>query len=167
MNADACFCDAGFEEFDDPDDQWDLEWKQITELLLLHLNSFGESKLVNQADVYQNRKRSLRDWLMFWRGTPTRPVNLSPVDRLILSTHDDQFPPAVVEVGIPPKLYVWTSTGHPILWISGVETGSDPDRPLRTIAGQRPVLRYELKWECLLGNAAPYGASNNLPGTLK
>jgi hypothetical protein len=152
VDHDVCFREAGFSEFADTDEDWDRDWEVIVGRVLAFLQARGTSRLRNGADVRRRRPCRILEWLLPWH-VPTEAVAFSPRERLLLSTHDDRFPAAVVEFGDPPAVMVRASDGHPILWLDFAATlnGAEAEASMRSIAEGRPIRRLELRWDCLTG----------------
>lgn len=149
IDDDACFAAAGFTRFADTDGHWDSEWKHIVGALLEVLRRFGEMRLLNRDDVFVGEHRR-KGWLARRRSV-MEPETLSPLDRLVLSTQDDQFPDAVVTFGDVPKVTVRCGRGHPILWIALDSMAAEIDDDiLKFVADGRPVVRCDLKWAHLV-----------------
>jgi hypothetical protein len=157
VNADQCFINAGFSQFGDQEDEWDVdqwdsEWRVVVGLLIGELRKCGEDHLRNRADVWAYRGKRWWEWLIPW-CKPVEAVDLPPVDRVVLSTEEDWLPDAVVDFGEPPAVTLYSGTGHEILWVAATARAGVSGAALaRTVAEGRPVRQYDLRWECLLGS---------------
>ncbi len=153
VGGDVCFEKAGFTEFsaEAGDEAWDAEWTAIIRSLLGYAARFGPLCLLNEPDVFEPEERSFLQRCMFWFRRPRRAVELSIAERLELSTRDDWFPAAVVAVGDPAVMQLWSSRGHPILWVDvHASLSLAPQALAQAIAGGRPIQQYALAWQYLL-----------------
>lgn len=148
INADACFENAGFTEFEDTDDQWDSDWRTIVELAIQYLSRFGTPAVRTPiVPVVQNR---LLDRVL--KGSPKfTNVTLSLTEQLVLTMMDDQFPHAVIDFGNVPDATLVTGDGHPILWIiANADARFFPEDMVKRIADTCKYHRRELNWPHLL-----------------
>lgn len=147
---DECLRVAGFAELAELDDAWDAEWREIVERTVGWLEAYGSSRMPQPVEVREVQSRSLLDRLL--GRTPSKPVDLSVVDQVILLTEDDQSSPAVVEFGEPTTASLRACDGHAILWIStSPEADLDRHAMLAGIAGDRPIEKIDLAWDRLIG----------------
>jgi hypothetical protein len=145
---DCCFEKAGFTEFSDSDDQWDTEWKGVLFRLLRFMAQFGAHTLLNANDV----ESPVRNWWGRLLSFQSPKIVLAPLERLLLSTVDDQFADAVITFGDPPLIVVRTGAGHPVVWLTiAPPTSLSVSSLVRQIAEDRPVARLELDWKYLIG----------------
>ncbi|MBE3123248.1 MAG: hypothetical protein IMZ65_00410 [Planctomycetes bacterium] len=150
VNADACFSAAGFEEFTDPDDQYDREWQEMIAHSLDYLGRFGCPKVRRAAEVYENLPL-LQRWLNRLRFLPgTRRVDLPIVEQMDLVTTDDRFGNVAVEFGQESRVLLKAGHGHPILFVQfAVPCGTAIEDFVRQVAEERPVSRRMLDWSKL------------------
>ncbi len=150
-DADECLRLAGFTDFADTDDAWDVEWRGIVERAVEQLAVHGAPRMRKRVEVEEVQARSILERLLRAKP-PGRSLNLSMVEQLILLTEDDQFPDAVVEFGEACSVSLRTRGGHAVLWVA---TGSDVclerDEFLKGLAEDRPIEQTDLDWNYLVG----------------
>ena len=141
VDHDACFTHAGFSDFKDSDENWDLEFERIVVRLLSRLSKYGEPVVIQKVE--------------FWRPFLDRLLRKETVaslfDQILAPSRDDQFPDCVVGFGDPPKIILRTGMGHSIFWLTySREASMDLDELIRFLAEGRGISRTELEWKHLL-----------------
>jgi hypothetical protein len=134
VNADACFQAAGFTEFDDVDDAWDLDFATLVADVVALLSPLGATT-VRACELVPARSldRLLR------RGN-ARPS--TPRERLLLAAEDKMFGECEVEFGAPIRAAACTSNGHPIVWLWARDL--DPQTWLASLARGRPLVETRI-----------------------
>ena len=152
VNADACFAAAGFTEFDDPDDQWDQEWRDLIGRSLAYLERYGSPRVRQAAQDYEPLPL-LNRWLnsVLLRPTFKRvDMDLPLAGQIDVVTDDDRFWNVVVEFGAEPHALLRAGNGHTILFVQFTEQGETAaEEFLHQVAEGRPVNRRELDWSML------------------
>jgi hypothetical protein len=141
MTADTCFREAGFTDFGDGDEQWDIDAAGLLSRLLDELCRFGAARLTSEP---VEKHQSLFQRLL------CRPEPLSLREQIEVRTVYDEFPDCVVTFG-ESAVTLRTGGGHHIFWISLPRTEiAWLTAALPRIAGEHPLVRTDLKWDCLL-----------------
>ena len=154
MDADFCFSEAGFADFEDSDDTWDQQWREVIERAFLMLERFGPARLSKGIEVYEICQSGLIRRLIEILGLvnpPTKRVQLSVLEQVIVAADDHHFGDVVINFGQPTKASLRVGQGHPVLWI-GFRRGCvwAPKTLVENLAEKRPVERTPLKWEVLI-----------------
>jgi len=142
VNHDACFKDAGFEDFDDADDVWDANAGGLLSRLVDHLSRYGSARLVSEPVV------RMQPWYrrVFAESAP-EAIDLR---EQIVAPMWNKLPDCIVRFG-EAGVALRTGCEHHIFWISLPEQESVLfERAVGQIAGPHPTVRTELKWEHLL-----------------
>jgi hypothetical protein len=149
VNADACFAEAGFTDFDDSDEQWEQEWQEMIGRLLAFLKRYGEPRAVRSPEVFlaQSALRRLASRIL---GRKQPPLELSILQQITVVTQDDQFGDVLLCFGQEGKAGLWTGTGHEVLVVKGVESQTGRQELLADLAENRPLVHRKLDWSKLL-----------------
>ncbi|PRQ08284.1 hypothetical protein [Enhygromyxa salina] len=163
VDADACLAEAGFADFADSEDAWDDELEALISTTVTTMTvRFGDPDVtVHEPPTHPpwlQRLDSFLGGLLLWRSRP-KPTARTPTLALQTAAQDDQ-PPAFAHVGFgaaahrhgePHRAGVFTSDGHPIIWVWLEDSVADawPDIA-REIAGPLPCSEIDLAWERLL-----------------
>jgi hypothetical protein len=161
VDADACFVAAGFHEFDDSNEKWDQDWRNLVIRTLQQLGQVGTLHVRMEADVYKydstaSIPRRALGWFLADK-MPLKKFPLSLVDQIITVTSDDRFGDVLVDFGEPARSCLLSGRGHAILWIGWASTDWTPGGFIERIAGGLPVIRTTLKWHELLPNTGQAG----------
>jgi hypothetical protein len=149
---DACFQQAGFADFSDGDEGWDAEWDSLIAAAVANLaQHFGQVQLIAEDNPRRGLLHNLASkFLPHQRAT--RLSELSPVERLLWSTCDDQIPCTMADFGQEQAVRLRTSDGHRVLWISAAPgTAFDAAEFATSLAAGRVVRFTELEWGDLAG----------------
>ncbi len=111
VDHDACFNAAGFNDFDDSDDEWDQDLHTFIDHILKGLETMGNMSI--RALDKPKYRRSLIERLM---GKPE--LIATTTSSLFCVATDDQFNGAIIDFGTPSKCTLHISNGHPIIWLS-------------------------------------------------
>lgn len=141
MNDDACFRDAGFTDFGDGDELWDVQAGELLSRLLAELTGFGAPRPMSEP-VERNRPLFSR---LF---SPPAPLTLR--EEIEARTISDEFPACAVAFG-ESGVTLRTADGHHIFWVAlpHAEAASFT-QALSRISGEHPLVRTDLKWDRLL-----------------
>ena len=154
MNADACFLAAGFDDFDDPDDIWDQQWREVIGRVLGFLERLGPARLSKGIEVYEIVHSGLIRRLigyLFPDTLPRKRVQLSVLEQVFVATQDDHFGEVLIDFGQPAKASFTPGPGEPILWIGFQgQCGLTPEMLMAGLAENYPITRTLLKWEMLI-----------------
>lgn len=141
VNPDVCFREAGFTDFGDGDEWWENEADSLLTRLLVALSRYGPPRLISEPikrhDSWFRRLFS-----------KTKPYDLC--QQIELPIQWDSLPDCIVSFG-QSGISLRTGSGHRIFWISlPLSEAAAFSNLVGEIAGPHPILRTELKWECLL-----------------
>jgi hypothetical protein len=154
-NADACFADAGFHDFADPDDAWDEQWSRIVNCVLRELEHHGAPHILSAAEVYEYDTTSMPRGILGWllpKRLPLKRMPLSLVEQILWVTADKRFGDVLVEFGAPTRVTLLAGRGHAILWVGWAVADTQPEAFVEGIAGSLPVVKTDLDWQVLLPN---------------
>ena len=141
MTADVCFQEAGFTDFGDGDEQWETHANELLSRLLDELGKFGAPNLTSEP---VERQQSLFERLF----KKTEPLSLR--DQIKVQTVYDEFPDCVVAFG-ESGVTLRTGNGHHVFWVSMPHVNAAQfTEILGKISGEHPLIRTDLKWNCLL-----------------
>ncbi|HOI54751.1 MAG TPA: hypothetical protein PLP01_05845 [Phycisphaerae bacterium] len=152
IDADACFLAAGFAEFDDSDEAWDQDWRELIEAIVQGLGRFGPPQFRAQARVFESDEASLGERIVRWlalKPRPLRKVDLELAEQVVAVTSDDRFGKVLIDFGTPVRSSLMASSGHPILWLAFASPDADPESFLRCAAGEFNLTRRTLDWRKL------------------
>ena len=114
VDFDACFAEAGFEDFADSDSNWDANWKTLVRRVLSTLSQYGDPVIRNPVTAII--RTSIWDRIRSGRLRESED-DLTLVQQIVLATTDSQFGQAVVNFGEKPDLTLICGDGHPIFWL--------------------------------------------------
>ena len=140
VSEDACFRAAGFSDFGDGDESWDANADGLLTRLLEALSTYGAPRLVSEP---AERHPS------WYRRLFTKPETLDLRQQIELPIQWDELPDCLVLFG-ESGASLRTGSGHHLFWI--VLPGRDASafaELARSVAGPHPVMRTDLRWECL------------------
>jgi len=169
VNADACFASAGFHEFDDPDDDWETQWKELITRTLQELERLGTPVVKQEAEHYEDDPtapfhRSALARLLPRTG-PLRQVHLPLVDQILAVTGIYDHTEVLVEFGSPPAALLRADSGHAILWIGWTAPNLDANPFLARIAAGHEVAPATLDWSQLLRRSSHTNRESYWPRT--
>lgn len=143
VNDDVCFREAGFTDFGDSDESWDAEADLMLTRLLEVLGGYGTPRLVSEP------ARMQRSWYHRLFGK----VEAEAFDlrqQIELPIQWDSLADCIVAFG-EAGVSLRTGSGHHIFWITlpGHDAASYPNL-VSQVAASHPVVRTDLRWECLV-----------------
>ena len=104
VDSDVCFKKAGFDSFQDTDDEWDNVFDSVLSALFTDFSQHGSPRLLaGELPVIKI------GWFKKKEG--------SLLEALGCTARDDQFLPCCVGFGNPAEASLLTSDGHPIVWV--------------------------------------------------
>jgi hypothetical protein len=140
-NADVCFEDAGFDDFDDIDEAWDDEFRELAQRLLTALERCGTPALRPEQHGARSVEAQAR----------RRGIALGLIDRLLIPTHDDFFAPCEVDFGDPPQATLRTGAAHLLFWVQLAHGGlAALEGIANSAAGTCAVEQLQLEWTPLI-----------------
>lgn len=160
VDADACLERAGFTSFADSDDAWDRDFERVVSDLLQALRRRWE-----EPEVVAPPRSTRRPWTERLRAffgkhhddDILNPGGLSPLAALVDAAHDDShldFASVRFEgVTRSSQAMVWTSDGHPILWVWLSENaGATWSDTVAELAKGFPCVELSIAWDLLVPN---------------
>ena len=148
---DFCFQAAGFDEFADSDDEWDVEWLDIVDRAAKYLTRYGEPVVRETVEAQKDEEQL--SWWQRLRGQKSRVTlasSLPLAERIVLASEDDQFNRCVVAFGEGNRVMLRTDAGHAILWIAcHRDTEFQPLEMAAACANGRAVSQRRLDWSHL------------------
>lgn len=141
VNPDACFEAAGFGDFGDSDDAWEVEAAALLDRLIATLSRHGEGRLLSQP------LRPSRPW---YRRVFSRPQPLPLRQQIEMPLEWDSLPDCLVAFG-DQGITLGTGKGHHLFWIGwpAADAGGFPVL-LEAVGAGLPRMKTDLKWACLL-----------------
>ena len=141
VNPDVCFREAGFRDFGDGDENWDIHADGLLTRLLAELSCHGMPRLTSKPAERR------QPW---YRSLFAKPEPFDFREQIELPLHRDDAPDCVVAFG-ESGVSLRTGNGHHIFWIVLPEhkSASFTDMVSR-VAGSHPIARTDLRWECLV-----------------
>jgi len=140
VSDDACFREAGFTDFGDGDENWDAHAAGLLTRLMAELSSHGVPRLASKP------VEGHQPW---YRRPFAKPEVRDLRQQIELPMQWDELPDCVVLFG-ESGTSLRTGSGHHLFWIVLPERDAPAFAELaRRVAGPHPVLRTELRWECL------------------
>jgi hypothetical protein len=140
VNDDVCFREAGFTDFGDGDENWEKDADGMVTRLLEQLSCYGPAHLVS-APVERHQP--------WYRRPFGKPEVYDLREQIDLPMQWDELPNCIVafgEVGATLR----TGSGHHIFWITLPHADAKAfPRIVEQVAASYPIIRTELKWECL------------------
>jgi len=143
VNHDACFEAAGFTFFADNGVAWNKAAEDLLRRVIEHLSDLGASELVS-APLKEDLPWNLRPF--------RKDEELSLLQQAMLPMQDDALPGFHARFGRDGAA-LRTGNGHFLLWINLSESGPDPFRFVRSVAGRWEVVETRLRWSPLLPDA--------------
>lgn len=145
IDADSCFAEAGFEEFEDSDAAWDAAFEALGALLVDTVAAVAGPAAPPPPPPPERTWSGLR---RVARPTP------SALEALLEATHDDNRGLVTVCFGSPCRAALSTADGHPIWWLHVLPVLAGLPEAVRTACAARyPVTRRPLPW----GTLSPFG----------
>lgn len=141
VSDDVCFREAGFTDFGDGDENWEADAAGLLTRLLAELSSHGAPRLASEpVEGHQP-----------WHRRPFANAEVLDLRQQIeLPMQWDELPDCVVLFG-ESGTSLRTGSGHHIFWIVLPERAAETFVSIvERVAGPHPVVRTDLKWECLL-----------------
>jgi hypothetical protein len=144
VNHDVCFEEAGFTDFGDRDEVWDIKADGLLTRLLAELQRLGSPRLTSEPLFHDPSPWYLR---LFGKTGNTKPLELR--EEIELRLYEDNVPDCVVFFG-DSGVSLNTSFGHQIFWIGLPEILSAGFvQCLGRVAGSHPLIQTDLKWDRL------------------
>lgn len=141
VSDDACFREAGFTDFGDGDENWEAHAAGLLTRLLAELSSYGVPRLASKP-VERHQP---------WYRRPLAEAEVPDLrQQFELPMQWDELPDCVVLFG-ESGASLRTGSGHHLFWIVLPEQDAPSFADLvKRVAGLHPVVRTDLKWECLV-----------------
>lgn len=141
VNPDVCFEAAGFTDFGDNDNAWDIEADALLDRLLAALSRYGAARLVSEP---------LRPTLPWYRRLFSRAEALPLRQQIELPLAWDSLPDCLVAFG-DQGVTLRTGKGHHLFWLALPATAAgDVPLMLEGVRGDLSLAKTSLKWEHLL-----------------
>jgi hypothetical protein len=141
VDHDACFEEAGFDDFADSTEDWDREFRTLAGALVRCGRRLGKPMIASgERPAPRHASR---------RHLPAPLSEDALIGALIAPTVSDNFPACEVRFGDGPSLVLRTSDGHPLFLIGVTPPDAWPEL-LAAIGAGRPVLETPLRWPALL-----------------
>lgn len=141
VNADACFEEAGFSDFEDNDAEWDDNARALLARVVRALSVHGEPRLLS-APITEN--------LPWYSRLFRAPVAVPLLEQLDQPMHWDSVPRCHVAFGAGGAT-LRTGNGHVLLWITLPHPGAGAAEAfVRDVADGHPICRTPLRWRTLL-----------------
>ena len=138
IDADDCFEKAGFNDFEDSNDKWDVDFIKLMETLFVGLKKNGSPRLLSGELPFKK--------IHFFKSKEG-----TVFEALEAAAQDDQFPPCLVGFGDKQDSFLLTSDGHPIFWIyPGPKV--TPEGWLQSLGFGLELTKTELNWMFLIPN---------------
>jgi hypothetical protein len=156
----ACMKRAGIYGESKINEEWDAEWRQMVQRLLICLERFGEPSMRSEVKACEIVKRSgfaaILDYFPFSLiyGASEKKLTLSILEQLLLTMDDDQFGEAIVNFGNTPNISLSVGYGHHIFWLTFFEESgiSLLDPILSFIADGRKLANTEVDWNAFFND---------------
>ena len=141
IDADSCFAEAGFTEFEDSDDAWDDDFERLGALLVETVAAgAGPAQPLPPPPPE-------RSWFGLRRIVRPAP---SALEALLAAADDDNRGLVTVTFGDPARAALSTADGHPIWWLHAPpQAGGLADAVRAACAARYPVARRPLPWGTL------------------
>jgi len=141
MNDDVCFREAGFTEFGDGGENWDADAERLLTRLLETLSTYGPPRLMSKPTEKH------QPW---YRRLFTKPEAFGLRQQIELPIQWDELPDCVVAFG-ESGVSLRTGSGHHIFWIRLPHSDAPQFSSLAgQVAAPHPIVRTQLRWECLV-----------------
>lgn len=140
VNDDVCFREAGFTDFGDADDRWDVAAEGVHDRLLGILSRYGEPTLLSKP------VERARSWFQrLFRKAETFGIS----EQIMVPIMWDSQPDCVVAFG-SSGVKLRTGNGHHIYWVTVPATCRVPFREVAyEAAGPHSLVKTNLRWEYL------------------
>jgi hypothetical protein len=141
MNDDICFREAGFTDFDDADESWDVNAAGLLTRLLEALSNYGPPRLMSEPATKH------QPWYRRWF---TKSEEFDLRRQIELPILWDQLPDCIVAFG-ESGVTLRTGTGHHIFWVTLPHFAASSFPALAgRLAASHPIARTELRWDGLV-----------------
>lgn len=141
VNHDVCFAEAGFANFGDNDQDWDLAAEGLLRRVISKLTAHGAANLMSQQ-----LREHLPWYLRLFRSAEPLPL----LEQVLQPIHWDSLTHCHITFG-EQGAALRTGNGHFLLWLTMPRhEASSPSNFVNEVAGSTPVTRTELKWQALL-----------------
>ena len=144
VNADACFAEAGFTDFDDASAPWEHEATSLWQRLLQAMQAHGAPRLLSSALAPQ---QPWHQRLLGRTAAPPHPL----LEQLELPMQWDSLPACEVVFG-EHAAGLRSGHGHVLCWVLWpAALAANFEAVVHQIACGHPVQHTPLKWKTLLG----------------
>lgn len=141
VSDDACFREAGFTDFWDGDENWDAHAAGLLTRLLAELSTHGAPRLTSKPVAGR---------LPWYRRPFAKPEVPDVRQQIELPMQWGELPDCVVSFG-ESGVSLRAGSGHHLFWIALPERDAATFVSLvERVAGSHPVVRTDLRWECLI-----------------
>lgn len=141
VNPDTCFEEAGFQDFGDNDNDWDIKAHELLCRIVSELTKYGNPRVVSQKVQKQ------RTW---WRRFLYKPREQTVLQQIELPTQWDSLPRCLVAFG-DNGATLRTGNGHVLFWITlPPQESCHLQAFVRAVSANHPVTRTPLRWKTLL-----------------
>lgn len=144
VNADACFADAGFTDFEDHDDAWDARAEALLDHVIERMARFGVPSVRPQAPVPP--APGWQCWFARLRRPRAPPEPLPLSARLAAPMREDSLPACRVDFGAAGA-GLRTGDGHWLFWIMLPSSGPEPAAFAAACGGSHPLVHSALQWQ--------------------